>query len=582
MSASNQTRFFMRYLLFVLILFFMIWVSYVSAASFTIDFLNLQEAFPSLNLAAAYFKVSLKEAWGTINDLNPSLSRITIGVIDTGLDVKHPEFSQFPKVNLGNTPLDARIDSGELMNEKLKSHGTNIAGIIGANNISATSSGNYVPPHMNGILGGVRGLDYTLEVRKHAKPFALFSAAKKIFETSSSGAQIINLSFNVTFNPIGAVIFDWSFIVHPNTLFIVAAGNNNQSVGIFTPANLGAVPNVITVGATTLNDQREPDSNFGDIVSISAPGEEVFSPTFFTEPLLDAGDYEFFSGTSASAPLVTGVAGLIKAIKPDLTPAQIKQILIETGDPISTDKPIGPRLNAYKAVCHLLVLNCVPPTVILQPGPGEGKDIWTTSVYSYAPGGGGPGGGLDDEELVVGGWGDLYYSLLQFNLSGMPSQASIARLELFPFTQRGIGTTGIYLYRIAEFWDWKTQGTGRDRERLWWADRPPAVQWIPGALPAPILGQWYSIDITDIYNAWQNNTCSNYGVQLRPVSNMNRWDEFYGSDYLGDPTLRPRLVVTPASGPISQTGGCLSSAGPATGGIGEFPVPTSIATSTTE
>lgn len=53
------------------------------------------------------------------------------------------------------------------------------------------------------------------------------------------------------------------------------------------------------------------------------------------------------------------------------------------------------------------------------------------------------------------------------------------------------------------------------------------------------------IDITDLYNTWQNGTYPNYGVQLRPVSNDNRWAELYSSDYLGDPNLRPRLVVTP-------------------------------------
>jgi hypothetical protein len=43
--------------------------------------------------------------------------------------------------------------------------------------------------------------------------------------------------------------------------------------------------------------------------------------------------------------------------------------------------------------------------IVVQPGPGEGKDIWTTSVFSYTGAGGGPGGGLDDEWLQVGGWG---------------------------------------------------------------------------------------------------------------------------------------------------------------------------------
>ena len=55
--------------------------------------------------------------------------------------------------------------------------------------------------------------------------------------------------------------------------------------------------------------------------------------------------------------------------------------------------------------------------IVVQPGPADGKDIWTTSVFSYTGAGGGPGGGRDDHELVVGGWGDLYYSLLEFDLT---------------------------------------------------------------------------------------------------------------------------------------------------------------------
>ena len=200
-------------------------------------------------------------------------------------------------------------------------------------------------------------------------------------------------------------------------------------------------------------------------------------------------------------------------------------------------------------------VSVVPPQeIVLQPGPGQGKDIWTTSVYSYAPGGGGPGGGLDNYELIVGGWGDSYYSLLEFDLNGMPPRASSARLELFALpTTRGGTTTAMYLDRITEFWDWRTQGTGSDRERLWWADRPAATQWLPGWLPAPTLNQWYSIDITNLYNAWQDGTHPNHGVQLRPSSNDNRWNEFYGSDYLDNPSLRPRLVVTPAPPPSGMT-----------------------------
>ncbi len=173
---------------------------------------------------------------------------------------------------------------------------------------------------------------------------------------------------------------------------------------------------------------------------------------------------------------------------------------------------------------------------VLQPGPGAGKDIWTTSVYSWAPGGGGPGGGLDDDQLQVGGWGDWYCSLLQFDLMGMPSRAGSASLELYRNDRRG-APVGMYLDRITQPWSWS--------DRLWWANRPAAVPWRDQALPPPALNAWCRIDVTDLYNAWMDGTYPNYGLQLRPTTN---WPEvfnvFWSSDYLEDPALRPRLVVT--------------------------------------
>ena len=91
-----------------------------------------------------------------------------------------------------------------------------------------------------------------------------------------------------------------------------------------------------------------------------------------------------------------------------------------------------------------------------------------------------------------------------------------------------------------------TRGTGRDRDRLWWADKPPAVQWWPAPLPIPVKGKWYEVDITDLYNGWQQGTYPNYGIQLRPLSNINaKRDELYSGDYIKDPTLRPKLVIVP-------------------------------------
>jgi hypothetical protein len=182
---------------------------------------------------------------------------------------------------------------------------------------------------------------------------------------------------------------------------------------------------------------------------------------------------------------------------------------------------------------------------LTQGQPGQpGKDIWTTSYYSYTPVQGPPGGGLDDDRLRVGGWGDSYYSLIEFDLSSLPQHARTARIELLSRPQER--TTALYLDRITTSWDWRIQGTGSDRERLWWEDRPATVQWRADALPAPASNQWYSIDITDLYNAWQAGTYPNYGIQLRPVSNSNTWAEFYSAN-AAEQTLRPRLVVEPGS-----------------------------------
>ncbi|MEA3432572.1 MAG: peptidoglycan DD-metalloendopeptidase family protein, partial [candidate division WOR-3 bacterium] len=181
---------------------------------------------------------------------------------------------------------------------------------------------------------------------------------------------------------------------------------------------------------------------------------------------------------------------------------------------------------------------CDEPTgeVILQPGPEQGKDIWTTSVYSYAPGGGGPGGGLDNEELRVGGWADTYLALLEFDLTGLPQHATSAVLELYNHDGTSVP---MYLDRITESWDWDRN------DRLWWANRPSTAQWLPSSLPAPAVNAWYSIDITELYNAWQDGTYANYGLQLRPTAVNNQWNVFYSSDYVDDPALRPKLIVTP-------------------------------------
>ena len=188
----------------------------------------------------------------------------------------------------------------------------------------------------------------------------------------------------------------------------------------------------------------------------------------------------------------------------------------------------------------------VPAAPQVQTVIPPDQDIWTTSVFSFAPGGGGPGGGLADDLLKVGGWGDLYYSLMKFDLTGLPTHATSVELRLFDISSNGGTPTSMDLYRITQDWNWQTQGTGSDRLRLWWADQPSAAAQTT-SLPAPGVGSYYYIDITDLYNQWQAGTLPNFGIELRPTSNNNNFDIF-GSSRNATQADQPALVITTASG----------------------------------
>jgi subtilisin family serine protease len=113
----------------------------------------------------------------------------------------------------------------------------------------------------------------------------------------------------------------------PNALFVIAAGNDGQDNDAFgaVPANV-RTDNSITVAATLGRQKLAYFSNYGqENVDIAAPGVGIRS----TAP---GDEYLEFSGTSQATPHVANAAGLILDSNPKLTPAQVKQILMQTVD----------------------------------------------------------------------------------------------------------------------------------------------------------------------------------------------------------------------------------------------------------
>jgi hypothetical protein len=177
-----------------------------------------------------------------------------------------------------------------------------------------------------------------------------------------------------------------------------------------------------------------------------------------------------------------------------------------------------------------------PAHLIIPLTQSNSKDIWSTSVYSYAPGGGGPGGGLENDRLRVGGWGDQYVALIAFDLPNVDCASKVA-LQLYNSADSP-SPTPIYLTLITSPWNWQRG------DRLWWRDLPGTSSWQNRVLPAPDVNAWTTIDISDIFEKWCTKQMPNYGLMLKPVLNNNNYDAFYSTRYEANPDLRPRLVIS--------------------------------------
>lgn len=345
--------------------------------SFNQDTLNLR--LVNETFALPYLQVQLDKAWNFLNSKSVSSTPVSIVVLDTGVDSQHQEFKS-PDVSFMGSEPNALLDHDAAGG----GHGTEVSGIIGANNISATSSANYRAPQMNGVISGVTGLKYALNEKYIGS--TLFTTLTDIVESPSN--SIINLSsiFQISSScPLTRIAVGIPFrtvlAVRPDVLLVVSAGETPpDDASCSEPGELGAPTaflapsNVINVGGLAFDGQgRWVGSPSGSAVNITAPAVDVYTPsTLISTPPGDKYD-PHFSGTSASTPMVTGVAAILKALEPEyqkynpglaMTPAKIKEILVFSADPIPTDQLLGQgcfnqatekgcRLNAHRAVAWL-------------------------------------------------------------------------------------------------------------------------------------------------------------------------------------------------------------------------------------
>lgn len=319
--------------------------------------------------------IELEDSW----DTSTGDEDIVVAVLDTGVDLDHPELAQNIWVNEeevaddeidndGNGFIDdvngydfVQEDGSPIPNEGAGadegavSHGTVIAGIIGA---------------VGDNEEGIAGVNWDVKIMsvRILDNFGVGDsnlAHKGVDYAVANGADVINLSFTgFDFDDnLRRALRD----AYEAGVVVVAAVGNDADGGINTdnrpifPVCYGERADedwILGVASTDINDVKSSFSNYGsECTDISAPGENIFSAVYQSDDWDGYEDYyqSGWSGTSMAAPMVAGAAALLKSIDASLDPNDIKNLLRLSADPVTAEgdaegKMGSGRLNISAAI----------------------------------------------------------------------------------------------------------------------------------------------------------------------------------------------------------------------------------------
>nr|WP_244502643.1 type VII secretion-associated serine protease mycosin [Streptomyces oceani] len=250
---------------------------------------------------------------------------VRVAVIDTGVDVKHPQLEDAVATSLGKSFL-AEEEKGEGAGaaERRKEngttdtvgHGTKVAGIIAARPSAKTGfvgiapESTVIPIQQNDGKGGgdvgslIDSIEYAVQAR----------------------ADVINISQDTAGAVHAGVGLKQAVdkALAKNVVVVASAGNDGQG-GNVKRTYPASYPGVLAVASSDRNNERAPFSQSGEFVGVAAPGVDMVS----TVP---GGGHCADNGTSFSAPYVAGVAALLRAEHPDWEPQQIVAQIEQTAE----------------------------------------------------------------------------------------------------------------------------------------------------------------------------------------------------------------------------------------------------------
>jgi subtilisin family serine protease len=276
--------------------------------------------------------VRAPKAW----ELERGARSTIVAVVDTGVQLKHPDLSLRLVQGRDFVNKDARPEDDN-------GHGTSVAGVIAA---TANSVG----------VAGLCNKCRIMPVKALAANGTGFwtVAAKAIVWAADHGADVVNLSFG---GPTGlGALQDAIRYARAKGVMVVGSAGNYGTTARFYP---GAYPEVFSVAASTAFDLRYDWSNSSTSwVEVAAPG---CTWTTRWHSL-----YGTFCGTSAAAPMVSGIAALVRSARPGIGRFQVEAILKAATAEVPFPFTRFGRVDAYEAVYRAINGN-IPSTRALKP-----------------------------------------------------------------------------------------------------------------------------------------------------------------------------------------------------------------------
>ncbi|MBN1779201.1 MAG: S8 family serine peptidase [Candidatus Buchananbacteria bacterium] len=341
-----------------------------------------------------YFNlINAKQAWSKellTREVESINSQSVIAILDTGVDINHPDLenqiwvnrkekkgnsldddhngyvddvSGWDFVSNDNNPNPEIIPNA---NPDAVSHGTIVAGIA-----AAASHNNQ----------GITGISWNskimpLRVLNSDGYGDVYDVVRAIDYAVKNGANVINMSFfgvsfSLTLHDAIQRAYDAGVVL------VAAAGNTDPQVNGFNLSLVKSYPVcydgvdgknlVIGVASVSSNYKKSDFSNYGNCIDIVAPGELFYSTQLYSPQNSGFEAYYggYWSGTSLSTPLVSGVFAALKALRPELSVADLEAIVLGTAKNINSYNPdykneLGSGLLNYSAAVDAAIARKIP------------------------------------------------------------------------------------------------------------------------------------------------------------------------------------------------------------------------------